>query len=119
MQPQPLTPAGRAYVVATVLFTAFVLALIVVAVSGTWRAPLFAWPPLLLAYLRTEFAEVPKVVLGGAGVAAVVILIVARAAVGRMRKKAPPQPTVGSGLVMFARDVTVGIVALILEAISD
>src|SRR5260221_7267524 len=123
LESQPLNGAGRAYVLAAGVTTLVCLSILTLLISGLWRAPLLAWPGVLLAYVRMKLVEMPNVAYGGLAVAGVVLILALWFALRRARKIPEfvgerPDVTAAKGVLFFLRDFTIGVVVAILELIS-
>jgi uncharacterized membrane protein len=123
MEPQPLNGAGRAYVLSAAVMTLLCLSILTLLFSGLWRAPLFAWPGVLLAYIHMKLLEMPAAAYGGLAGAALVLILALWFALRRARKTPElvgeqPQATAARGVLLLLRDFTVGAVLAILEIVS-
>lgn len=119
---QGLNGAGQTYVLTAAVATVVCLSVLTLLVSGLWHAPLLAWPSVLLAYLRTKFGEMPKVVYAGLAAAALVLIVALTFAVRRARNipqfvGEQPDVTAAKGVLFFLRDFTIGVVVTIVELI--
>lgn len=124
-QPLPLNRAGRAYILGSVVLSTMVVFLALVFIGGLWRVPLLSMPRAVFAYVRTMFETKPAFAWGGAAIAAVIIGGTAYWARRRVNalEQCVGEPkegvTAGTGVLLLARDVTVGLVVTILELITD
>src|SRR5258708_22730143 len=123
-QPLPLNPAGRAYILGAILLSAMVVFFAVVLIGGLWRGPLLWMPGAVFHYVWATVTSNPALAGGGALVAAAIIG--GSAYWARWRVNAMDQcvgepkegVTAGTGALLLARDVTIGLVTTILELIS-
>jgi len=123
LEPQSLNAAGQAYVVTAVVMTVISLSVLTLLFSGLWHAPLFAWPGVLIAYVRSKLVEMPKVAYGGLAVAGLVLLLALWFALRRARNLSDfvgerPDGTAMKGVLYFLRDFTIRVVVAILELIT-
>jgi hypothetical protein len=123
MRSHSLNRAGHAYIVAAVVTSLLAIALILMFITGLWRAPLVSWPAVLLAYLRGTLAEKPNIFYIGVGVTAAlaggVFLFAKSRAQGLKQCAGGPAESVKAvtGVGLFFRDVTAGVVIAIVEVI--
>jgi hypothetical protein len=123
-QPLPLNRAGRAYVIGAVVLSTMVVLIAVVLIGGVWRVPLLWMPRAVFSYVWTMFTARPALAGGGALVAAAIIggsAYWARWRVNTMEQcvgEPKEGVTAGTGVLLLARDVTIGLVVTILELVG-
>src|SRR5258708_5664489 len=123
-KPLPLNPAGRAYILGAILLSAMVVFFAVALIGGLWRGPLLGMPGAVFSYVWTKFTTKP--VLAGCGALVAAAIIGGSAYWARWRVNTMEQcvgepkegVTAGTGVLLLARDVTIGLVTTILELIS-
>jgi len=122
--PLPLNPAGRAYILGAILLSTMVVFFVVALISGLWRGPLLWMPGAVFSYVWTTFTAKPALAGGGALVASAIIggsAYWARWRVNTMEQcvgEPKEGVTAGTGVLLLARDVTIGLVVTILELIT-
>ena len=123
-KPLPLNAAGRAYILGAILLSAMVVFFAVALIGGLWRGPLLWMPGAVFSYVWTKFTTNPVLAGGGALVAAAIIggsAYWARRRVNAMDQcvgEPKEGVTAGTGVLLLARDVTIGLVTTILELIT-
>jgi len=120
MQAQPLNRTGHAYVASAMITTAVVIGVIVMFVTGMWRASLLIWPRILFGWVTAMIAE--KSVAGWAWLAAAALLIAFSAPLAAWAARHTPacvtpqeDASALAGVGYFLRDITIGVVSLVLE----